>query len=54
MGPALVVVIDELVDEGLELVDGGGLLWLGSQPFLHGLLEPFDLPQVVGVHQFGW
>ena len=43
MGPAFVVVVDELVDEGLELVDGRGLTGLGPQPLLHGLLESFDL-----------
>ena len=48
MGPAFVVVVDELVDEGLELVDGRGLTGLGPQPLLHGLLESLTLPQVVG------
>ena len=42
MGPAFVVVVNELVEEGLELVDGRGLTGLGPQPLLHRLLESFD------------
>jgi hypothetical protein len=43
VGPSVVVVVDEFVNEGLELVDGRGLTGLGPQPLLHGLLESFDL-----------
>lgn len=42
MWPAVVVLVDEGVDEVLELRDGGGLFGLGSEPLLQGLLEPFD------------
>jgi hypothetical protein len=44
---AVVVVGDEGVEEGLELGDGGRLGWLGGQPLLHRLLEPFDAPMFV-------
>jgi hypothetical protein len=43
VGPSFVVVVDEFVDEGLELVDGRGLTGMGPQALLHGLLESFDL-----------
>jgi len=32
----------ELLEQGLQLVDGGGLVGLGVEPFLEGLLEAFD------------
>jgi hypothetical protein len=38
-----VVDVDEHVAQGLEFVDGGGLVGLGPQPVLERLLEPFDL-----------
>ena len=49
MRPALVVLVDEGVEQGLELGDGGGLVGLGAQPLLHGLLEAFDLAAGGGV-----
>ena len=48
-GRLVVVVVDEGVEQGLELGDGGGLVGLGAQPFLQGLLEPFDLAAGGGV-----
>ena len=42
VGPVLVVVLAEGVDQGLQLGDGRGLVWLGGEPFLEGLLEAFD------------
>jgi len=47
--PAVVVLVDEGLEEGLEFADGGGLGWLGTQPFLHRLLEPFGLAAGGGV-----
>lgn len=47
-----VVFGSELVDEVLQLGEGGGLGRLGAEPFLEGLLETFDFPlglRVVGV-----
>ena len=38
----MVVGVEELIDQVLELGDGVGG-WPGGQPFLHGLLEPFNL-----------
>ena len=49
MRPAVVVLLDEGVDEGLQLVDRGRLDGLGAQPFLEGLLEAFDLAAGLGV-----
>lgn len=51
MSAAVVVLIDEGIDEGLELGDPGGLVGLLAEPFLHGLLEAFDLAAGGGV---GW
>jgi hypothetical protein len=39
-----VVDVDEAVEEGLELDDRSGLVGLGAQPGLEGLLEAFHLP----------
>ncbi|MPM03227.1 hypothetical protein SDC9_49492 [bioreactor metagenome] len=39
----VVVFLEERIDQGLQRVDGGGLVGLGGQPFLHRLLEAFDL-----------
>ena len=39
----MVVVVDEGVELGLEVGEVGGE-WLVAEPFLEGLLEPFDLP----------
>ena len=47
-GAVVVVVLDEGVDVGLQLVDGGGGQ-LGAEPFLHCLLEAFDLAAGGGV-----
>ncbi len=41
--------LGEGVEQGLELGDGGGLVGLGGEPLLHGLLEPFDLAAGGGV-----
>ena len=43
VGPSPVVLLGEGVRQGLEVGDGGGLVGLGAQPLLHGLLESFDL-----------
>ena len=39
----MVVDRGELVEQVLELGDGGGLLWLGAERLFEGLLEAFDL-----------
>jgi hypothetical protein len=44
-----VVAGDEGVQEGLELGQVSRLGCLGGQPFLQGLLEPFDLALGLGV-----
>jgi hypothetical protein len=49
VGPVVVVLLDECVEDGLEVVDGGRLLGLGAEPLLHGLLEPLDLALGLGV-----
>ena len=49
MGSVVVVFGDEVVDQGLELADGGWLGVLGGEPFLHGLLEAFDFALGGGV-----
>jgi hypothetical protein len=49
MRTPLVVLDGEGVQQGLEFGDGGRLVGLGAQPFLHGLLEPFDLALGLGV-----
>ena len=41
--PAGVVDLDELIGQGLQLGEGGGLSGLGAESFLEGLLESFDL-----------
>jgi hypothetical protein len=44
-GPVRAVVVvglDELIEQGLQLGEGGGLSGLGADPLLEGLLEPFD------------
>ena len=43
VGPPLVVLDGEGVQQPLEVGDGGALVGLGAQPLLHGLLEAFDL-----------
>lgn len=43
VGPAVIALVEEAVDESLLLRDGGGLDALPDQPFLHGLLEPLYL-----------
>jgi len=43
VGPVVVVLATELVDQGLELGEGGGLDGLAGEPVLQGLLESFDL-----------
>ena len=47
MRTLLVVGVGELVEQGLELRDGAGLVGLGTQPVLEGLVEAF-FPQVCG------
>ena len=49
VGAVVVAGVDEAVDEGLQVGDGGGLIGLRAQPFLHRLLEPFDLAAGGGV-----
>ena len=49
VGSAVVVFVDELVEQCLELVDRGGLGRLGAEPLLEGLLEPFDFALGGGV-----
>ena len=49
----VVVAGDEDVEEGLQLGDGGGLVGLGAQPFLHRLLEAFDLAAGGGAVRVG-
>lgn len=48
VGPVMVVVVDEFVDQLLEFLQS--VSWrLLSQPFLHGLLKPFDFPAGCGM-----
>jgi hypothetical protein len=47
--PAAVVVDNKGVAEGFQLGDRGGLLRLGPEPLLQGLLEPFDFAAGGGV-----
>jgi hypothetical protein len=47
--PLLVVIAGELIEQGLELGEAGGLPGLGGQPFLQGLPEPLDLALGLGV-----
>ena len=53
MRPAVVVVGDECVAEGLQLGHGLRLPRLGFQPFLQRLVEPFHLPAGGRVVRFG-
>jgi len=39
---AVVVLVGEGVEQGLQLGQGGGLGGLGAEPLFEGLLEPFD------------
>ena len=48
MWPVVVVGVGEAVEQCLEFGEGGGL-GLGSEPFLEGLLEPFDFAAGGGV-----
>jgi hypothetical protein len=49
VGSAVVVLVDEGLEQGLELGEGGGLDGLGAEPLLHRLLEAFDLAAGGGV-----
>ena len=49
MRAVVVVLLGEGVQQVLQVRDGGGLVWLGSQPFLQGLLEAFNLALGLGV-----
>jgi hypothetical protein len=49
VGSAVVVLIDEGVEEGLELGDRGRLERLFAEPFLQRLLEALHLPAGGGV-----
>jgi len=46
--PAVVVLVPEGVELGLELGDGGRLVRLGGEPLLLGLVEAFDLAAGLG------
>jgi hypothetical protein len=47
---ALLVVDDcEGAEQGLKVGECGGLVWLGAEPVLHGLLERLDFPLGLGV-----
>src|SRR3954447_17224325 len=48
VGAAVVVVVDEGVELGLQFAEIGGQ-GLAAQPFLEGVLEPFDFPAGLGV-----
>jgi hypothetical protein len=48
MRSLVVVDVTELVELGLELVEGGGS-WMSSEPFLEGLVESFHLALGLGV-----
>ena len=47
--PLVVVGRGELVEQGLQVGDGGGLVGLGAPPVLHRLLEPLHLAAGRGV-----
>ncbi len=49
VGPVLVVLDDEQVEQGLQFGDRGGLDGLGAQPLLQRLLDAFDLAAGGGV-----
>ena len=49
VGALVVVDVGEAVAEGLELLDGVGLVGLGVEPGLEGLLEALDLAAGGGV-----
>ena len=46
---AVVVLLAERLEEGLELGDGGRLVGLGAEPFLHRLLESLGFAAGGGV-----
>ena len=46
---AVVVLVGEGVEQGLQLGQGGGLGGLGAEPLFEGLLEPFDFAAGAGV-----
>jgi hypothetical protein len=46
---AMVVLVDECLDQRLELADVGGLGGLGAEPVLQGLWEAFDFAAGGGV-----
>ena len=48
-GAVVVVLLDEGVEKGLEVIDRGGLLRLCAEPLLHRLLEALDLALGLGV-----
>ena len=51
---AVVVLVDEGVEEGLQLGDAWlGWIGLGAEPLLHRLLESLDLPAGGGVVRVG-
>jgi hypothetical protein len=50
VGPVVVVEVDERVEEVLELSDRVGF-GSGCEPFLEGLVEPFDFPAGLGVER---
>lgn len=47
VGSVVVVLLDERVQEGLEVIDRGRLLGLSAEPLLHRLLESLDAPMFV-------
>ena len=49
MRPVVVVVVGELVEEGLQVGDGGWLGGSSAEPFFQGLLEAFDFAAGGGV-----
>src|SRR4051794_37021845 len=53
VGPLAVVVVDELIELGLQLGQGAGWAAAGSEPLFEGLLEPFDLAAGLGMERLG-
>ena len=49
VGSAGVVDLGELIEQGLQLGEGGGLSGLGAEPLLEGLLEPLDFALGLGM-----
>ena len=47
--PLLAVDLGDGVEQGLQLGEDGGLLWLGAKLRFEGLLEPFDLALGLGM-----